>query len=182
MKTGWPCFAAVLVFLAGCATEPPPPVTTYYDNTSGMRTDLLSENYLTSSAQPREVVQLNAARVFKDLKNVRSEYYLEVNYLAKAEVGYLDIPPGSSLTLVLDGQPQKFSGLGSLNSRKTMKRQEVDFVSEVALYPISKEHLQKIGLAKNVKVLIQGDKGLIEREFSPENYEKFRNFVTRYAL
>ena len=169
-----------LGLLAGCATERPPDVTSYYDNVSGQRTDLLSDNLLKAPGKPREVVWLNASRIFRS--PTRSDYHLEVNYQAKAETGYLDIPPGATLTLILDGFPMKFSGMGSGNLRKQFKVEGVEFVSEKAIYPVTRTALQQIAVAKQVKVQIRGNNGLIEREFAPENFEKFRSFVTRFAL
>jgi uncharacterized beta-barrel protein YwiB (DUF1934 family) len=108
----------------------------------------------------------------------KSSYYLEVTYLATTEVGYLDIPFGQTLTLILDGQPMPIVGSGSLNMRKTVKD---NLVREVALYEVTRAQLQKIASAKRVQVKIRGNNGLIEREFGPSNYEKFRLFVVTYA-
>ena len=174
MKKNLIGFAAIL-FLAGCATKAPD-VTTYYDPTMGNRTDLLSDNLLETPGQPRELVWLNASRVWKSYDE--SVYYLEVNYMARNEVGYLEIPPGPSLTIVADGQAMKFDGSGSMNMRKPYKK---ELVRENAIFPVTKKALQKIALAQQVKVQIKGNKGLIERQFAKENSERFRKFVSNYA-
>jgi hypothetical protein len=45
------------LLLAGCATPPPAPdVTSHYDEVSGLRTDLLSDNMLTTEGPPRELI------------------------------------------------------------------------------------------------------------------------------
>src|SRR5688572_11808339 len=141
VKSLWIC-GVIVAFAAGCAS-PPPDVSTYYDQVSGQRTDLMAENELEAPGNPREIVWLNASRVFRDYNT--SDYYLEVSYMAMAERGYLDIPPGQTLTLIVDGQPMNFDGSGSLNTRKPYKK---DFVRENAIYPITKSQLQKIAAAK----------------------------------
>src|SRR5512147_3266738 len=105
------CSLAAVALLAGCARTLPP-VSTYYDM-SGLRTDLLDGNRLPSPVNPpREIVYLNASRIYKTPAD--SVYYLEVEYMAREETGLLDIPYGETLTLVLDGRPLKFSGAGSM--------------------------------------------------------------------
>jgi hypothetical protein len=170
-------FVCGLALLTGCASEPAPNVTTYVDPASGLRTDLLGENMLEAKGPPREVVWLNASRVFRNYRD--AQYYLEVQYMARKEAGYLEIPPGETLTLVLDGQTLKFGGTGSAGQRKPHKD---EFVIERAIYPSTRVQLQKIALAREVKVQIRGANGLVEREFNKENQERLRQFVTRFAL
>ncbi len=165
---------AALCLVAGCVS-PPADVTSYVDPT-GQRTDLLANNRLETPGKPREVVWLNAWRVFKFSGKI--VYYLEVKYTATKEVGYLDIPFGQTLTLLLDGQPMPITGSGSINTRE-MKG---NFVDEMALYEVTKAQLQKIATAKKVQVRVKGNNGLIDREFGPKNYEKFRLFVQTYAI
>src|SRR5688572_7090473 len=166
-----------LGLLAGCASAPTPDVTTHYDYTTGLRTDLMGENLLEAPGQTRELVWLNASRVYRNPRD--AQYYLEVQYMARAEVGYLEIPSGETLTLVLDGQPMRFSGTGSANTRQPYQK---ELVRETAIYPATRVQLQKIVLAKNVKVEIRGNNGLVQREFSKENQDRFAHFVTRFAL
>src|SRR5262245_37874607 len=136
------------MLVAGCATHAPD-VSSYYDQVTGLRTDLM-ENELEAPGQPREIVWLNASRVFRDYN--RSELYLEASYKAMKYRGYLEIPPGKTLTIIADGQPMIFDGTGSTNMRKPYKK---DLVRETALYPVTKAQLQKIAGAKEVKVQIK---------------------------
>ena len=168
-------FAAVAALLAGCATHAPD-VSSYVDQMTGLRTDLM-ENELDAPGQPREIVWLNASRVFRSQNE--SDLYLEATYMAMKDRGYLEIPPGKTLTVIADGKPMTFDGTGSANMRKPFKK---DFVRETALYPISKMQLQKIANARDVKVQIKGNNGLVEREFKPENFERLRKFVSYYAV
>jgi hypothetical protein len=166
---------AAACLLAGCARSLPP-VGTYTD-LSGLRTDLLEGNRLPSSVNPpREIVWLNASRIYKTPSD--SVYYLEVEYMAKKETGLLDIPYGETLTLVLDGRPLKFTGAGSVNLRQSTSE---EIVRERALYQVSREDLQKIASAKKVEVQVKGTKGLVLREFDEDNYKRFRLFVITYA-
>jgi hypothetical protein len=173
MKKNLIQFSAML-FVAGCAMQAPV-VTTHYDP-MGNRTDLLSENLLEASGPTRELVWLNASRMWSSSE--QTFYYLEVEYMARNEVGLLEIPPGEMLTITADGQPMKFNGRGSMNLRKPYNK---ECVRERAVYQTNKKALQKIAAAKQVKVQLKGDKGLIEREFAKENFEKFRQFVALYA-
>jgi hypothetical protein len=164
--------------LTGCETFKPSPVTTHYDEFTGQRTDLLSDNMLETE-NPREVIWLNASRVFN--KGGKSIYYLEASYMAKTETGWLDIGPGQSLTIMADNEKIKFiSASGSLNRRKKLERNA--FVQETAIYEATRDQLQKIGAAKQVKVELKGNNGLVERQFAPANFERFRAFVARYAI
>lgn len=181
MKIRLTCSLALLALglVAGCKTQQPA-VQTHYDSFSGLRTDLLSDNILPTPGDPREVVWLNAARVFQN--NRDAIYRLEVSYVARDEVGLLEIPAGQTLTLIVDGQPLKFQGIGSSNTRKQFKKSGQPFVSEDALYAATRADLQRIASARQVKVQVRGTKGLIDRDFGPENFQKFREFVTRAAL
>lgn len=169
--------ACGLALLAGCATQQAPDVTTHIDRATGLRTDLLGDNLLESQGPPRELVWLNASRVYRTYSD--AQYYLEVQYMAREDAGYLEIPPGETLTVMIDGQPLKFSGTGGANMRKPYKD---ELVREVAIYPATRIQLQKIALGRDVKVQVRGNNGLVERDFSKENQERFRQFVTRFAL
>ncbi|MDB6030218.1 MAG: hypothetical protein JWM16_556 [Verrucomicrobiales bacterium] len=178
MKVQLGLILAGLVWLAGCATKPPDVMTTF-DPITGVRTDTMSENMLeTTQNPPREVVWLNASRVFKNYRNKDYTYYLEAAYKSKEETGYLNIPAGNTLTIIADGQEFRFNSNGSYNTRKPNKGVEgIKFVNESALYPTTREQLQKIADAKAVKVRIKGDNGLVERDFVPENFKRFREFL-----
>lgn len=159
----------------GCATKAPD-VGTYYDPYTQARTDLTANNLLESPPGPvREVVSLNASRVFMNARDY--QYYLEVDYLARAETGYLEIPPGETLVILADGQELKFSGSGSLNSRKEHKGE----VSERAIYAATAQQLRTIAGAQSVKVSILGRNGIVQRDFTPANFEKIRRFVQLYG-
>jgi hypothetical protein len=162
------------VVLAGCATKSPD-VVTYIDPYTKARTDLMAENMLESPEPVREVVWLNASRMFNNSSSF--QYYLEVDFMARAETGFLEIPSGETLVIIADGQELKFTGSGSVNARKEQK----DEVSERAIYAATGQQLRTIANAENVRVSVLGRKGIVQRKFTPENFERFRQFVQRYV-
>lgn len=169
------CALLAAIFLAGCATTPE--VTTYVDPNTNQRTDLLSENELPSpgEGQPREIIWLNASRV--PLSRTKHQTFLEVMYAANAEAGPLDIYPGRTLTVIADGQELKFSGLGSMNTRKEKK----GIIYESAMYEAQPSDIQTIANAQKVTVLVQGKNLLIERNFGPENFARFKQFAAKLS-
>lgn len=169
------CALLAFAFLAGCAATPE--VTTYVDPLTNQRTELLSENELPTpgGGQPREILWLNASRM--PVNRAKYQVYLEVMYAVNAEAGPLDIYPGRTLTIIADGNELKFSGLGSMNSRK----EKGGILYESALYEAQPSDIQTIANAGKVTVLVQGKSLLIERDFGPENFERFKQFVSRIA-
>jgi hypothetical protein len=160
------------IFFAGCAQAPS--VTTYRDPISSQETDLLSENELVKPGAVREVIWLNAARI-----PIKGEHkiYLEIQYAANKEAGYLEVYPGRTLTIVADGQELKFAGLGSLD-----KREKNNVVYETARYEAKLADIATIANAKKVTVLVQGKDLLIERDFAPDNFARFRQFYEKIRL
>ncbi len=170
MKNFLCCTLGILTVLAaGCYT--PPPVTSYTNPITGLRTDLIGENLLDTVEPSREMIWLNASRVFKNRET--SVYYLEVHYAARSETGYLDINPGQSLTIVADGQEIKLAGIGSLNTRKTGD----GLVHEDAIYEASASDLSALAYAKKATVKIKGQNGLVIREVAQQNFDRFKAFL-----
>lgn len=161
--------------LAGCATSPIPDVVTHIDPYTRARTDLIPENLLETQGPVRENLYLNASRVFKDLATF--DYYLEVVYEAREETGLLNITPGESLVVMADGRELKFKGTGSLNTRK----ERGGLISEYAMYQVSPGDLRAIASARQVKVKAIGRNGIVERDFAPPNFERFRKFVAHFV-
>lgn len=171
-------FALLCTFalLAGCASRSPD-LGTYYDPVTGRRTDMITDNLLDSGDQSREMVWLNASRVSR--RNTGEfDLYLEVSYAATPETGHLDIGPGQTLTIVTDGKERKFSGVGSQNLRSTKS----GALYEHAIYPATADDLVAIARAQNVTVRIEGARGLLVRQFTPENTERFKKFVNSYIV
>ena len=159
---------AMLLFATGCGTTPE--VTSYVNPVSGQRTDIVAQNLLDLPGNNREMLWLNAYRDFTDRYHYK--YYLEVIYGARVVVGYLEISPGRSLTIVADNQELNFTGLGSLSQNESKGA-----LFETARYEAAADDIQRIANARKVTVQVRGRNGLIARDFGPENFEKFRKFV-----
>lgn len=172
MKNGLALLFAA-AFLAGCAQTPD--VTTYVDPTTKQRTDLLSENELATPDNPREIIWLNASRV--PLNRKESRINLEVVYGARPDAGYLDILPGRTLTVIADGTELKFSGIGSSNNR----RERGGLIFEHALYEAKIEDIRTIANADKVTVLVRGKDLVVERDFTAENSQRFKDFLMQIA-
>jgi len=163
-----------LLLLAGCATPPKTDIYTYRDDL-GPGVDLIMDNELESENDRTALVWLNASRIRQGAWNAK--YYLEVRYECVKQVGWLDIGPGESLVLTVDGQAMRFRGLGSLNTRKETSG---GTLLEHAIYEAKVDDLRKIARAREVKLEIIGRARTAYREFKPENIQKFRNFVLTY--
>jgi len=163
-----------LLALAGCATRDPD-VATHYHPIDGLRADMTTDNLLDGGGTGREMVWLNASRVFKS--HNRYYYYLEVTYAATQATGYLDIQPGQSLLIVADGKEMAFSGSGSAYQRKARG----ELINESCLYPAEPDQIQALGKAGKVQVKITGRNGRVEREFTPANSTRFRKFAEKFG-
>lgn len=168
--------AALLLtaFLAGCASRSND-LGTFHDPFSGLRTDIIIDNQLESGDQTREILWLNASRVFTDFSTY--DYYLEATYAARPEVGYLDIGPGETLVIVADQKEMKFSGFGGRN----MQKKKGGVLQENAIYRAQAADLRAIANAQHVTVRVIGKTGIVQREFGPANFERFKNFIKKYA-
>jgi hypothetical protein len=155
------------LFFSGCSTARD--VTSYRNPISGRRTDVLGDNLLPGPEQAREMIWLNAYRDFLNLNEYR--YYLEVIYGANEQVGYLDIGPGRTLTIVADGNEMNFTSLGSLDKEK-----EGHAVYEKVRYDATSDDIARIANAKNVTVRVSGQNGIVVRQFSEENSRNFKTF------
>lgn len=165
--------AAGMFLLSGCGSMPE--VTTYRNPITGIRTDILAENLLDAGDAPaRELLWLHAYRDFKN--QYEYEIYLEAIYGARQEVGQLDVGPGSTLTIVADGEELNFSSLGSLEPRE-----EDGAIFESIRYDASASDIQKIADAEEVTVRLRGRNGVVVRKFGPENHQKFEQFAERIA-
>lgn len=142
---------------------------------AGPDMDVTLDNLLESTEDRSYQVMLNPVRLRKG--DWGAKYYLEVRYEGASDAGYMEIGPGDTLVLTVDGQTMKFRGTGSFESRDTTSRKT--FV-ENAVYEAKPDDLRKIAKARSVKVQINGDKRRLYREFKPENIQKFRSFVLTY--
>jgi len=167
---------AVALSLAGCATAPQTDVYTYRNDLGGPGIDLIVDNELDSGDKPSELVWLNASRIRQGPWDAK--YYLEVRYEALPQTGFLDIAPGETLLVTVDGKTLRFTGVGSLNERKETAN---GTLIEHCIYEARIDDLRKIAKAKEVKVDIVGSERTVHRDFKRANIEKFRTFVLTYV-
>jgi hypothetical protein len=166
---------AVALSLAGCASGPKSDLYSYRNDLGGPGIDLIVDNELDSGDRPTELIWLNALRTHR--KAWDALFYLEVRYEALPQIGYLEIGPGETLVLTVDGQVMKLRGTGSVNERKATNNTLI----EHALYEAKVDDLRKIAKAKDVRVDIVGSQRTVHREFKPANIEKFKTFVLTYV-
>ena len=150
-------------------------MATHVNEFNQLRTDIIPENLLETQGPTTELIWLNAARLFKDREDF--DYYLELHYEAREETGWLDIPPGESLSITADGNTFKLTGTGGKNAQTKIK----NFAVENALYLVSADQLRAIARANKVTVDIDGRNGRVTREFAQPNFEKFRKFVKHFV-
>jgi hypothetical protein len=162
------------VVLTGCTTSYSPDIQSYRRPFEEGRTDLIVDNLLEAKDQTRDMVWLNALRVFKNADE--HQFYLELIYATTTDTGYLDIGTGPSLILTVDGKEMQFSGTGTTN----MRRKKGALLNETALYPVSAKDLVVIGNARQIKVRIVGQGRIVEREFSTVNISRFKKFVDQF--
>jgi hypothetical protein len=164
---------AGVVCVVGCGTTSPTGSSyTYRDSTAGPDMDITLDNLLESSEDRSYLVWLNAVRIRDGEWDAR--YYLEVRYQAASDAGFMEIAPGDSLILTVDGQTLRFRGPGSSETRKVLGNGQ--FV-ENAVFEAKADDLRRIAKAKDVKVQVNGNQRRMYREFKPENTQKFRSFV-----
>ena|SRR5437016_258240 len=175
MNTKFLFLSAVALSLAGCATGPKSDVYSSRNTLVGPGIDLIVDNELDSGDRPTELIWLNALRTHRRAWDAL--FYLEVRYEALPQIGYLEIGPGETLVLTVDGQVMKFRGIGSANERTATNNTLI----EHALYEAKVDDLRKIAKAKEVKADIVGSRRTVHREFKPANIEKFKTFVLTYV-
>ncbi len=163
------------LLLAGCASAPETDSYTHRATLSGPDMDFTLDNLLESNEDQSYLAWLSAVRVRDAAWEAR--YYLEVRYEGASDAGYIDLAPGESLYLSVDGELLKFRSLGSDATRHETKRGT--FV-ETALYEVEPDIIKKIAAANEVKVQINGQARKLYREFKPINFQKFRNFVLKH--
>jgi hypothetical protein len=161
--------SAIGLVVCGCHTTNED-VATFTNPITARRTDVLGQNLLETKEPGREMIWLNAYRDF--LNQNEYKYYLELIYGANEQVGYLDIGPGRSLTILADGKEMNFTSLGSLDKEK-----EGSAIFERVRYDATSDDLDRIANAKQVSLRVVGQNGIVIRQFGPANFEKFRKFM-----
>jgi hypothetical protein len=163
------------MLLVGCHSAPEADSYTHRAALTGPDMDMTLDNLLESSEDRSYLVWLSAVRVRDTAWEAR--YYLEVRYEGASDAGYIDLAPGESLILSVDGEVMRFRGLGSDATRHQTGRGSY---VENALYEVKPDTIKKIAGASEVKVQVNGQARKLYREFKEVNFQKFRNFVLKH--
>jgi hypothetical protein len=100
-----------------------------------------------------------------------ARYALVVDYRTQGD--WLEIRPGESLVLLVDGDRVGLSGPGSTRART----QGAAARREVARYPAGAALVRRIAAARDVRVRLVGRRYHVDRAFTPRNLARFRRFV-----
>jgi len=157
--------------LVGCESTPPADVVARTDELTGRQSHLITDNIIEDPTQNDSLLWLNASQLFT--YRGASKYYVEVRFQARPERGLIEITPGQSLTITVDGSPIRLSGPGSAKFRK----EKYGTLIENAVYSVDFAQIEQISRGKDVKVRVAGNKGFVERQFAGKNFENFREFV-----
>jgi hypothetical protein len=163
--------AAVMV-LAGCSTTPSGTSSYTHRGIAGPDMDVTLDNLVESSEDRSYLIWFNAVRLREGAWD--SRYYLEIRYEGASDAGFIEIGPGESLLVTVDGQTLRFRGPGSLENRTRTDR---NTYVENAVFEAKPDDLRRIARAKDVKIQVNGTARRLYREFKPENFQKFRSFV-----
>lgn len=158
----------VLAVAALCACAPRYGVTTARDPFAGTVTRRMHGNMLSSTRSERDWMALDAEAV---AGRDSTRWWLVVDYRAADEL--LDIRPGASLLLLVDGQRVALSGAGSARARGEGAfglRESARFAAPASL-------MEAVARAKDVRVRVIGRSYYAERAFGPANLARFRAFV-----
>lgn len=161
--------------MAGCATTPQPASTA--TTVTAPEAPVVEAPAPVVAAEPTNVldgppdgmeVRMNPA--FRN-----GVYALGIVYIGSASDAWCEISPGASLTFVADGERLFLSSTkGSEGSRKPLDN---GGVAEAAVYTTTPEFLARLANAQSVEVKLQGSRRVVERRFSPGNFESLRRFL-----
>jgi hypothetical protein len=142
------------------------------DNDSGTTVCVMTGNALPPFSPRYPLLTLGA--VSEVDKRGAARYFLRTIFVSTDR--WLNIGPGSSLRITVDGAPIRISGAGSQVTRYAGEDKKL---YEVALFDTAAATLRAIAKAEVVTVSLQGD-FLLEKRFSNVNTLYFRQFVQHY--
>jgi hypothetical protein len=158
------CLSATL-FLSGCAA----PFSTFKDEGTNATITRMNGNRLAGGIS---FVELNAQRFEK-------EGILSYSFIVRyAGPSFINIEPGKSLVLSIDGLSKELAGSGSKGHRNIVS---LGLVEEITYYHnLEPDLIRQIAYAKQVDIEIQGSAGLLKRYFNKKNFLKFKAFCELY--
>lgn len=141
------------------------------DTVSGRTVCVMTGNALLPLTPRYPMLTLGAVR---NGEGDAARYFLRAVTISQG--GWVDIPPGASLRLTIDGEPLELSGEGSAGNRMAG---EAGKHFEAAVYPVPAELFARIGTARSVSARVQGATA-VEKRFGPVNQAYFAMFVRKY--
>lgn len=91
---------------------------------------------------------------------------------------FININPGKSLVLIVDGQHYELSGRGSESNRNILS---VGLVEEKAYYhDIDPDFIRHLAHAKKIEVEILGSTSVVKRHFNEKNLSNLKEFCDHY--
>ena len=91
----------------------------------------------------------------------------------------LNIEPGKTLTVIIDGKPNVINGSGSERHRNRVSPLTVE---EIAYYhDIEPGLIRQMAYAKEVKIEVKGSSETMNRYFREKNFARFREFYSQYV-
>ena len=142
------------------------------DEFTGAAYDLMDNNVLGGGGFADARVELNPQRFTP--KGGSPTYQVFVQYEWSS---WMFIEDGPSLVFLIDGERVEVRGPGSRGDRDVW---EGGKVRETAMYQVSFALLERLAEGSEVKVRVVGSEFNMDREFTATNFERFRDFVTRY--
>ena len=158
-------YILMLFFMLGCASS----FTSFTDEETKNHIVRMNGNRLAGGISS---IELNVQQFTKD--NLTS-YSLFIVYSSPV---FLNIGPGKSLTLIIDGQRNEIAGSGSDKHRNIVS---LGLVEEIAYYhDLEPSLIKRLAYAKEVEVEVQGSTKTLKRYFKKNNFSKFKEFCNLY--
>jgi len=158
-------YILMLFLMSGCASS----FTSFTDKETKNHIVRMNGNRLAGGITSLE---LNAQQFSK---NNQISYSLFIVYAGPL---FLNIGPGKSLTLIIDGQRNEIAGSGSEKHRNIVS---LGLVEEIAYYhDLEPSLIKRLAYAKEVEVEVQGSTKTLKRYFKKKNFSKFKEFCNLY--
>jgi hypothetical protein len=160
-------FLAAVLLLAACA--PRYGVSVFSDPFERTAVRRMHGNVLGGAPAGGDWVALDAEEMRVPADTPR--YDLRVDYRTQGE--WLDVRPGESLVVLIDGDPVRLAGEGSQRSRAESRVGR----REVARYAVSAALLRRIAGARDVRVRLIGRRYHVDRVLTRANLSRLRRFL-----
>jgi hypothetical protein len=158
---------AAALLLAGCA--PRYHVSRAADPFAGVTTRRMHGNVLGGGDAGGDWVALNVEETRPAADTPR--YALLVDYRTRGE--WLQVRPGESLLLLVDGERVALTGAGSARARKETRAARM----EAARYPASAALVTRMARAQEVRVRLVGRRYHVDRTLTRANRARIARFL-----